>query len=59
MKTKYEILADIIKQQKETIKTLVGMVDELRSKFNNSERHDIYLDYTERLNKLQEEGQIE
>jgi hypothetical protein len=59
-----EIMEDVrnrrkIEEQKETIKQLVWMVDQLRGQFNGGRRHDIYVDFTEQLNKLQEEGKIE
>lgn len=43
---------------KETIKELVRVIDELRQPFNNSKRHDLYLMATNKLNELEEEGKI-
>jgi hypothetical protein len=45
-------------QTKETIKTLVGLVDALRQPYNNSKRHDLYLMATAKLNELEDEGRI-
>jgi hypothetical protein len=45
-------------KDKETIKQLVKLCDELRRPYNNSKRHDLYEHANEVLNRLEEEDRI-
>jgi hypothetical protein len=46
---------DLVAQQKDTIKQLVALVDELRQPYNNSARYgDLYWKATNMLNDMQE-----
>lgn len=47
-----------IKEQERTIKTLVLLIDELRSHFNNTKKHDVYLRATKILNDLEDQNRI-
>ena len=51
-------LLEQVETQKETIRELVELVDYLRGQFNNTPRHDIYLQATERMNALADAGRI-
>jgi hypothetical protein len=43
---------------RDTIQKLVALVDHMRGQLNNSSRHDLYLEATEKLNQLDDAGAI-